>query len=114
MKKQEFNSDEFCKKMERDYMDKQEESWEKTLDYKFPLLTGNSNDLKDFIKIIFKSLRSKDRDTLIERIEKEKKENYDGIELAQQPIREIIIENRVFNSALNSVKQIILEVYKNK
>jgi len=104
------------KEVIKEFMDKQEE-WETKLKELVTNYSAKSdfNNREGFAKfliynlkpLIIKSLRSKDRDTLIEKL--------DGI-IIKKPtddITHIRIKRGAYNHAISDVKQIILEVYKN-
>jgi hypothetical protein len=99
-------------------MDKQEE-WRTKLDkltvlpnnnpFEDPVIVAHKQHLIGFIEETISSLRSKDRDTLIEKIRGKQyviTEEYDGEKMVK------IQPNYAVNSVLEDVKQIILETMK--
>ena len=98
-------------------MDKQEESWEKDWDAQWtrPVESdyweGKRDMMSEAQKKFIRDLRSKDRDTLIEKM-KMVKRKVPSSTFASEMDEAIFHESNGFHSALDSVKQIILEVYQ--
>jgi hypothetical protein len=102
------------------HLDKQEESWGKKFDNLIKKETellhtnGDSQMLEDnerdieIIKSFISDLRSKDRDTLIEKINE--KEN--NLRLMSKIEPKAIAQTEGYKLALDTVKQIILETLK--
>lgn len=98
------NKEHLEKEVIKEFMNKQAD-WEDEWSKHWHERGADYEEIKSFIKELRIKERSKDRDTLIEKIEKERKGKFG---------EDIFIQNwnEGFNSALDYVKQIILETIK--